>query len=196
MLSEKIIYFAVFVNFIGHILYVRSIKNGNTKPNLVSWLFWTLAPFLGVYFQLKAGAGLSFLPIFIAGLGSLLVLIFASLTKNGFWKITTFDIYCGIFSLLALIIYIFTHNLGISILFAILSDALASVPTVIKSWKFPESEMWAPYLLPIFSNTVGLVIIKDWSFPIYSFGVYFLILDMSIVFAIYRKNISRFFIKK
>ena len=196
MLIEKIIYFAVFVNFIGHILYIRSIKNGGTRPNLISWLFWTLAPFLGVYFQLKAGAGLSFLPIFIAGLGSLLVLIFASLTKNGFWKITTFDIYCGIFSLLALIIYIFTHNLGISILFAILSDALASVPTVIKSWKFPESEMWAPYLLPIFSNTVGLVIIKDWSFPIYSFGVYFLILDMSIFFAIYRKNISRFFIKK
>ena len=192
MLIEKIIYFAVFVNFIGHILYIRSIKNGGTRPNLISWLFWTLAPFLGVYFQLKAGAGLSFLPIFIAGLGSLLVLIFASLTKNGFWKITTFDIYCGIFSLLALIIYIFTHNLGISILFAILSDALASVPTVIKSWKFPESEMWAPYLLPIFSNTVGLMIIKDWSFPIYSFGVYFLILDMSIVFAIYRKNISRF----
>jgi len=196
MLLEKIIYFAVFLNFIGHILYIRSIKNGSTRPNLVSWLFWTLAPFLGVYFQIKAGAGLSFLPIFIAGLGSLLVLIFASLTKNGFWKITTFDIYYGIFSLLALIIYVFTHNLGISILFAILSDALASVPTVIKSWKFPETEMWAPYLLPIFSNTVGLMIIKDWSFPIYSFGVYFLILDISIVFSIYRKQISRFFIKK
>ncbi|MEI8270090.1 MAG: hypothetical protein WCG45_01860 [bacterium] len=196
MFSEKIIYLAVLLNFIGHILYARSIIKNQAKPNLVSWFFWTVAPFLGVFFQLKAGAGLSYLPILVAGLGSLLIMIVATLTKNGFWKITTFDIYCGIFSLLALIIYIFTHNLGISILFAILSDALASVPTVIKSWKFPETEMWAPYLFPFFSNIVGLMIITEWSFPIYSFGVYFLILDTSIVFAIYHKQISRFFIKK
>ncbi len=192
MLPENIIYFAVLLNFIGHILYARSIVKEHSKPNLVSWFFWTIAPFLGVFFQLKAGAGLSFLPILVAGLGSLLIMIVATLTKNGFWKITTFDIYCGIFSLLALIIYIFTHNLGISILFAILSDALASVPTIIKSWKFPETEMWAPYLLPLFSNIVGLLIIKDWSFSIYSFGIYFLILDTTVLLAIYRKNIFVF----
>ena len=193
MLPENIVYFAVLLNFIGHILYVRSIIKNHAKPNLVSWFIWMVAPFIGVFFQIKAGAGLSFLPIFVAGLGSLLVIIVSSITKNGFWKISTFDIYCGLFSVLALILYIFTHNLGISILFAILSDGLASIPTIMKSWKFPETEMWAPYLLPIFSNIVGLMIIKDWSFSIYSFGIYFLILDMTILLCIYRKKISRFF---
>ena len=196
MLPEKIIYIAVLLNLIGHILYARSIVKQHAKPNLVSWFIWMIAPFLGVFFEIKAGAGLSVLPIFVAGLGSLLILIIATLTKNGFWKITTFDIYCGIFSLLALIIYIFTHNLGISILFAILSDAFASIPTIIKSWKFPETEMWAPYLLPVISNIVGLMIIKDWSFSIYAFGAYFILLDATIVFCIYNKKISRFFIKK
>ena len=173
MLSPNVIYFAVSLNLIGHILYVRSIIKGYTKPNLVSWFIWLLAPFLGVFFQLRAGAGLSVLPIFMAGFGSLLVMFVAILTKNGFWQINTFDIYCGLLSLLALIFYVLTHNLGISILFAILSDGLAAVPTVVKSWKFPETEMWAPYLLPIFSNIVGLLIIKDWIFSIYSFGIYF-----------------------
>lgn len=189
MLPENIIYFAVLLNLVGHFLYIISIIKGHAKPNLVSWFFWSLAPFIGVFFQLKAGAGLSVLPIFIAGFGSLIIMIAAILTKNGFWKITTFDIYCGLFSALALIFYIFTHNLGISILFAILSDALASIPTIIKSWNFPETENWAPYLLPIFSNIAGLLIIKDWSFSIYSFGVYFLILDATIVFCIYHKKI-------
>jgi len=196
MLPEQIIYFAVALNFVGHILYVIDIVRKKVRPNLVSWFFWTLAPFLGVFFQLKAGAGLSFLPIFVAGLGSLLVMIVAFATKNGFWKITKFDVVCGVFSALALVIYIVTHNLGVSVLFAILSDALASMPTFVKSWKFPETEMWGPYLLPIFSNTVGLLIIKDWSFSIYSFGIYFLILDISIIFAIYHKKISGFFVKK
>lgn len=188
-MPENIIYFAVSFNFVGHILYVLSIIKGHAKPNLISWFFWMLAPFIGVFFQIKAGAGLSALPIFVAGLGSLIVIVAATLTKNGFWRITTFDIYCGLFSALALVFYIFTHNLGVSILFAILSDALAAVPTIIKSWNFPETENWAPYLLPIISNTVGLLIIKNWIFSIYSFGVYFIILDVIIVFAIYRKKI-------
>jgi hypothetical protein len=193
MLPEQIIYFAVLLNFVGHILYARSIIRNHARPNLVSWFIWMIAPFIGVFFELKAGAGLSVLPIFVAGLGSLLILVVASLTKNGFWKIGTLDIYCGLFSVLALIFYIVTHNLGISILFAILSDGLASIPTIIKSWKFPETEMWAPYLLPIISNIVGLMIIKNWTFPIYSFGAYFIILDATIVFCIYRKWFSRFF---
>ena len=188
MLSENIIYIAVLLNFIGHILYAKSIVKQHAKPNLVSWFIWMVAPFLGVYFEIKAGAGLSVLPIFVAGLGSLLILSVATFTKNGFWKVSTLDIYCGLFSILALVFYIFTHNLGISILFAILSDGLAAMPTIIKSWKFPETEMWAPYLLPIFSNIAGLLIIKDWSFSIYAFGVYFIILDLIIVFCIYHKK--------
>jgi len=192
MLPEQIIYIAVLLNFIGHILYARSIIKQHAKPNLVSWVIWMVAPFLGAYFEIKAGAGLSMLPILVAGVGSLLILIVATLTKNGFWKVSTLDIYCGLFSILALVFYIFTHNLGISILFAILSDALASVPTIIKSWKFPETEMWAPYLLPIISNIVGLLIVKDWSFSIYAFGAYFIILDSSIVFCIYRKKMLYF----
>ena len=191
MLPENIIYFAIFLNLIGHIIYIRSIIKGKAKPNLISWFFWSLAPFIGVFFQFKAGAGLSILPIFTAGFGSLMIFIAAILTKNGFWKITTFDIYCGIFSALALIFYILTHNLGISILFAILSDALAGVPTIIKTWEFPETENWAPYLLPIFSNLAGLLIIKNWSFPIYSFGAYFIFLDTTILFCIYHKKIFK-----
>lgn len=191
MLPEKIIFVAVLLNLFGHFLYIRSIVKGGAKPNLISWFFWSLAPFIGVFFQLKAGAGLSVLPIFIAGLGSLLIMIAAILTKNGFWKMTAFDMYCGLFSALALIFYIFTHNLGVSILFAILSDALASVPTVVKTWNFPETENWGPYFLPIFSNLAGLLIIKDWSFPIYSFGIYFIILNLVILFCMYRKKIFR-----
>lgn len=195
MWLDKIIYFAVLLNIVGHFIYAKSIIRGSTKPNLVSWFFWALAPFLGVFFQLQAGAGLSVLPILIAGLGSLAILLVALFTKNGFWKITNFDIYCGVFSALALILYVFKHNLSVAIFFAILSDAFAGMPTVIKSWKFPETENWAPYLLPIFSNTVGLLIIKEWSFTTYSFGMYFIILDSIIIYSIYHKKITSIFLQ-
>ena len=145
MIPEKIIFAAVALNLVGQILYIRSIVKGKAKPNLVSWGIWMLAPFIGVFFQIKSGVGLSVLPVFMAGFGPLIIITAALLTKNGVWKINSFDLFCGLISLISLFLYVVTHNLGISILFAILSDALAFIPTLVKSWKHPESESVTGY---------------------------------------------------
>lgn len=188
MLPENFIYLTIIPSLVGYLLYLKDIFHGQTKPNLVTWILWMLAPFIGVFFQIKAGAGLSTLPIFIAGFGPLVVIIVSLWNKNAYWKINFFDVVCGVFSFIALVLYIFTHNLGISILFAILSDGLASVPTIIKSWKFPETETAAVYLVGIFNNVLGLLIIKNWSFAIYSFGVYLILINLMLVFIIYRNK--------
>src|SRR3989344_1464286 len=189
MLPENIIWVGVFLNLVGQLFYVRSIIEGHAKPNLVSWFIFMLAPFIGVFFQLKAGAGLSTLSIFMSGFGSLMIIITSILVKNGYWKITAFDVYCGLLSLIALIFYIFTHNLGISIIFAISSDALAFIPSYVKAWKFPETEYHSTYSLPTISHIIGLLIIKNWSFTIYSFGLYMVISNMIMLTIIYRKKI-------
>lgn len=191
MLPEKIIFVGVIVSLIGCLLYIKNILHGNTRPNLVSWFLWMLPPFIGVFFQLKAGAGFSVLPVFMAGFGPLLVVIFSLFNKKSYWKIEKSDVFCGVFSFLALILYVITKNLEISILFAIISDALAGIPTIIKSWKFPETETAAPYLTGIFNNILGLLIIKNWTFSIYSFGIYLILINVSIVFCIYRKKIFK-----
>lgn len=191
MFPENIIFVAISLNLIGHILYIRSVVRGHAKPNLVSWFIWMIAPFIGVFFQLKAGAGLSVLPVFMAGFGPLIIMTAAILTKNAFWKVSTFDLICGFFSLIALVLYIFTHNLAISILFAILSDALAFIPTYIKAWRFPETESSSAYSWAILSNIVGLLIIKNWSFTIYSFGLYLVIANLIFICILYRKKILK-----
>jgi len=189
MIPENIIYITILTSLAGYFFYLKDIFYGQTRPNLVSWFIWMLAPFIGVFFQLKAGAGLSVLPVFLAGFGPLIVIIVSLFRKNSIWKISGLDIFCGILAILALVFYVLTHNLGISILFAILSDGLAAVPTIIKSWKFPETETAIGYLPGIFNNILGLLIIRNWSFSIYSFGIYFILVNAIIVFCIYRKKI-------
>ncbi|MEK7572384.1 MAG: hypothetical protein AAB493_00810 [Patescibacteria group bacterium] len=191
MLPEQFGYLIILSTVIGYYFYFKNMFFGETRPNLVSWFIWMLAPFIGVFFQLKAGAGLSVLPVFIAGFGPLIVLVASLIVKNGYWKITKFDMFCGFLSLIALAIYILTKNLGVSILFAILSDGLAAFPTIIKSWKFPHTETGILYLSGIVNNIIGLLIIKNWIFSIYSFGVYFIIINLIIVFCIYRKKIFK-----
>ena len=188
MIPEKFIYIGISISLIGIFFYIKDIISGDTKPNRVSWFFWMLAPFVGAYLQFKAGAGLSVLAILISGIGPLLVLIASFIwNKNSYWKITVFDILCGLFALVALVIYIFTNKFAISIAFAILSDLLAGIPTLIKSWKFPETETGFEYICSVLNALIGISVIKNWSFSIYSFGVYLVIFNLTIVYFVYRK---------
>lgn len=195
MLPEYIIFFAVAINLVGQIFYIKSIAQGHARPNLVTWVIWMIAPFIGVFFQIKAGAGLSILPVFMAGFGPFIIIIAALIKKNNYWKATSFDIYCGILAIAALLCYVFTHNLGVSILFAIITDVLASVPTIVKSWKFPETESSSAYTGAVVSNVIGLLIIKVWSFSIYSFSVWLIILNLGLAIIIHRKNIINWYTK-
>jgi len=189
MIPEQFIWIGVIVNLIGSFWYVKGILAGHTKPNLVSWILWLLGPFLGVFFQLKAGAGLSVLPVFLASFGPLIVVIFAIINRKAYWKINAFDIVCGAFSVFALVLYVLTHNLAISIVFAILSDFFAFIPTYIKGWKFPETEAGFSSFCYVIANVFGLMVIKDWSFVIYSFGLYLVLANIAQVFILYRKKI-------
>jgi len=77
MFPEQIIFVGVLINLLCSLWYIKNILHGETRPNLVSWFVWMLAPFVGTFLALRAGAGFSALGIFMSGFGPLLVIIFS-----------------------------------------------------------------------------------------------------------------------
>jgi hypothetical protein len=193
MLPEKIAYITIVISLIGSFFFIRSIIKGIARPNLVTWFFWALAPLVTTFLQVKAGAGLSALPVFLGGFFPLIIFFVALFKRNNYWKITIFDIFCGIFSLIALVLWILTHKADISIVFALISDFLAAIPTIKKSWTNPETESSFGYSPGIINNIIGLLIIKNWTFSIYSFAVYMITLNTSLIILIKRKSIRKIF---
>lgn len=191
MLSEQFIYLGLLFYIAGYYFYIKDMFTGDTKPNLVSWFLWVLGPTIGAFLQFKDGAGLSLLPVLVGGLGPLVIVGISLWRKNGFWKITFFDLVCGALALMAILLYIITHNLSFSIIFAILSDALGFIPTYKKSWTDPGSESWGMYAASAFFNFVGVLTITHWSFPIYSFGIYLVIANIAQLVVMYRKKIFK-----
>ena len=186
-----IAYTTVLIQLVGVSFYIRDMFRGTTKPNRVSWIIWALGPIIGAWLQWQVGAGLSVLPVFMAGFNPILVVIASFIIKEGYWKITKLDVVCGIIAFLSLVLWVVTRSFSISILFAIVSDLLAGIPTIIKSWKFPETETSSAYIGGLTANILGLFIIKEWIFPIYSFGAYLILLNVVLIFCIYRKKIFR-----
>jgi hypothetical protein len=191
MLPEQFAYITIFISLIGVPFYVRDIFMGKTKPNFVSWFFWMLAPFIGVFLELKAGAGLSVLPVFLAGFVCVPILVAAAIKRNAYWRITFFDVACGVFSFLSILLWVSTKSTDISIVFAILADLFAALPTIIKSWNFPETETAVVYAPGVINNTIGLLIIRKWTFSQYSFGFYFILVNLTLLILISRKKILK-----
>ncbi|MDB5167475.1 MAG: hypothetical protein JWN26_620 [Candidatus Saccharibacteria bacterium] len=177
MINENFIYLGAALNLIGSTNYVIETIKGKTKPNRVTWFLWALAPIIA--FGAMLGEGVSILGglmTFMVGFGPLLVLIASFVNKKSVWKITTFDIVCGILSLIGVGLWFITRTGAVAIAFSILADALAGLPTLVKAFKEPESESYLVFLFGAISAAITLLAAKVWDFAHIGFALYIFII--------------------
>lgn len=172
MIDERFVFLAVALNLYGGLSYLISTLKGEVKPNKVTWFIWALAPLIAFGAAVSEGVGLSSLISLSVGLSPLLIFFASFLNKKAEWKLTTFDITCGILSLLGLVLWGITRAGNLAILFAILADGLAAVPTLVKSFYYPETENYKAFFFAAIAAIITLFTLKNWDFAHYAFPVY------------------------
>ena len=182
---EYLVFVGAVASLIGISAYIWSTLRGQTKPNKMSWLMWSIAPLIATCAAIADGVGWSALPVFMSGFGPLLVFLFSFANKKSYWKLEKLDYVCGTFSALALVLWYLTNNPNIAIIFAILSDGSAAIPTVIKSWRYPETENSAPFLTGLFSASTSFAAIQVWNFAALAFPIYLVGINICIITGIY-----------
>ena len=168
--------------------YIRSMFKGIAKPNRITWLMWAVAPLIAFAAAKSAGVGWAAVPVLIAGLSPFLVLMASFLTKKAYWKLSAIDYACGVLSALALSLWWATRDPSLAIIFAILSDGLATAPTFMKAWRFPQTESIWPYATGVFGSLVSLIAVTTWVFSGYGFPAYLLVANALVIVAITRKR--------
>lgn len=187
-MDHLIVLFGALVSLIGISTYVRSVVWGNTRPNMVSWLMWSIAPLIGAAAALSEGVTWAALPVFMSGFGPLLIFICALFVRRSYWKLGRFDYLCGLFSALALVLWGLTQEPVIAIIFAILSDFFALVPTLKKSWNHPHTEDGFAYAAGVINISTSFFVLQSLSFAELAFPIYVLLADLTMVYAIFRKR--------
>jgi hypothetical protein len=183
-----LVFVGAFVQLLGIYSYIKGTLLGITKPNKVTWLLWSVAPIIATFAAISDGVHWSVLPVFMSGFGPLLVFIASFVNKKSYWKLEKFDYLCGLCSVLALVLWGITKQPTIAIIFAIASDAFAAVPTLIKSWKYPETESTGPYTTGVFNSLTSFAAIKIWNFSALAFPIYLVFINFSLFLAVYRKK--------
>lgn len=175
------------ISLTGAIAYIRDMFRKKSTPNLVTWGLWAFAPLIATGAALSAHAdGWSTVRIFMSGFGPLLVFVFAFITHQNYWKISKFDVLCGVFSLIAVFAWLLADSPVAAILFAAIADLLATLPTVIKAWKHPETETLYTYVVGIFTATLVIPAIPVWNIENSAFQVYLLVANAALCAAVLR----------
>ena len=180
MLNRNFVIIGTLIGSSGAVAYVWDTIKGKVKPNRVSYLLWSIAPMIAFAAQIKQGVGLESLMTFSTGFLPLLTFTVSFVNKDAEWKLTRFDVVCGFLSVVGLILWLITKVGNVAILFSILADGLAALPTLVKAYKHPETEIAWPWLATCFGVVLTLLTLQELTFANCSFIVYIFIVDLMI----------------
>lgn len=103
--------------------------------------------------------------------------------KKAEWKITRFDLGCGLLSIFGLVLWLITKVGNIAIFFSIVADGLAAIPTIVKAYKYPDTELAWPWIATVVGVILTLLTLSEWTFANSGFIIYILIIN-TIIFSL------------
>ena len=164
VLNENFVFLGLVFGAIGVGSYLVAILQGRVQPNRLSWFILGLAPLLAFAAEIDEGVGLRSVMTFWVGFGPLLIFFASFVNKSAYWKLTRFDIVCASLSVLALVLWQLTGSGNITIALTIIADGLAVLPILVKSWRFPHTEVPWPFLGAMANSAIALLVLDRFTF--------------------------------
>lgn len=177
MINPNFVIIGVILELLGGWSYLLDTIKGKVKPNRVSWLLWSIAPLIAFAAMVKQGVGITALATFAVGFVPLIIFIASFVNKKAMWEIGKLDIVCGLLSVAGLILWLVTKVGNIAIFFGIVADGLAAIPTIVKSYRYPETENSTLFFCGVLNSAIALLALSEWNFQSYGFPVYLLFVN-------------------
>jgi hypothetical protein len=159
--------------------YVKSMLHGTTRPSVVTNILWTIIQIIVFAAQLSAGASWSIIIIIALIFNSSLVTVLC-FKGYGYKKYGPIDIICFLLAILAIVLWQLTNDPTIAIILSIIADFIATLPTLIKTYRDPHSESVFPWALTLVGSALGALSSTKIDFANLAFPVYMLFVDSSI----------------
>ena len=196
MINQNFVILGAVINLLGGISYVWDTLQGKVKPNRVSWGLWAFASFIAFAAELQQGVGIQALMTFMVGFTPFLIFVASFFNKKSYWKLGKFDMWCGILSVFGLILWNVTKVGNIAIIFSIFADLTAGIPTLVKAYRFPETENYIEFTSSFINAIITILTLTVWNFEYYGFPIYIFLFDLTAIIFIKFKIGKKFSSKK
>lgn len=179
MLPEYFAIIGAIVGSLGGLYYLYDTITGKAQPNRITWLLWGIFPMVIFVAQRAQGVESISWTSFVAGLTPLLIVAASFFNKQAYWKSEPRDYYLMAAAILGIILWAITDNPNLALLFSLLADMLAGMPTLIKSYRYPQSESWIAYAISTFGFGLGLLSVQVYTFESVTFVAYVFLLNFA-----------------
>ena len=180
MLPEYFAIIGAIIGSLGGCYYLYETIVGNAQPNRITWLLWGIFPMVIFVAQRAQGVeGLSWAS-FVAGFTPLLVVAASFFNKNAYWKSEPRDYYLMAAAVIGIILWAITDNPNLALLFSLLADMLAGIPTLIKSYRHPHSESWIAYAISALGFGMSFLSVQTYNFENAAFVAYVFVLNTAL----------------
>ncbi len=159
--------------------YIIDIIHGTTRPNIVSFSFWALLLAISIIAQISSGSSWSVILLMGDFIGTSTVVVFC-LIGYGYKKYGKTELICTILAILAIVSWQVTHQPVLAIVFAVIADLMAAIPTVVKSYRDPESEFPTMWFLISFGAILSILSTTIFNLPNLLFPIYLFLINGTI----------------
>jgi len=157
---------------IGYFPYIRAIFRRETRPSKSTWIVWTVLTWLTAAAMYKEGTLNA--QITIIALGDLVVVALAF--RHGAPEWNRLDFGCLAGAALGICAWVWTNNPLFGIVIGLSVIVVGSIPTIVKTWNYPDQENPTSYALMVCSCVVTIIAIPAWTVANYAQPiVYFIV---------------------
>lgn len=153
---------AILMTFVAFYPYIRSIRGGETRPHVFSWVIWGAVTFAVFIAQMADGGGAGAWPIGISGLITFYV-AYLAFQMRGEVHITRSDWVFFALASTALPLWFFTQNPLWAVVVLTTVDILGFAPTFRKAWVTPMSENITTYAIMAGRNGVSILALQNYT---------------------------------
>jgi hypothetical protein len=180
MLPEYFAIIGAIIGSLGGFFYFYETVVGKARPNRITWLLWGVFPMVIFAAQKAQGVKDVTWATFVAGFVPLLIVFASFFNKKAYWKSEPRDYYLMGAAIVGIILWAITDNPDLALLFSLLADMLAAIPTLIKACRHPRSESWIAYAISAFGFGMSLLSVQTHNFENSAFVAYIFILNCSL----------------
>ncbi len=170
--------FAIVTPLIG----ITAVLKGTFKPQrMTRFLILILSVlFVGTLYAQNDRTGIYIASAQLVGAFA----IFLLSLKRGMGGTNRFDFFILFLAIASLIIWQTTQNALLGLIMSVVTDFIAFVPTLVKTWRFPHTEDWRFYMSDVLASTFSLLSIQVLTLATLTFPLYIFLINTTSVFLI------------
>lgn len=166
------------VAIISVVPYLVDIVKLRTKPNIVSWLTWTMLTAIATAATFAAGESRTAMLMLASTVCTVLVVILG--LKYGIAKFTPFDAFCQLGALAALLLWLQLDSPTIAIVTVVVIDFIGTLPTLRHSWKQPAEETWQTFCIGALAAALTIISLESYSIDSLLYPLYLVVANGAI----------------